>query len=46
MISRDSLLIFTDSTREKLSEPEGCKELVFKQNECKKQSGDVTKFVW
>jgi len=45
MISLDSLCIFTDSTREKLSEAEGGQELVFKQNECKKQSGDVTKLV-
>ena len=39
------LIIFAESKRLKLSVPVGCSELVDKQKQYKKKSGDVTKFV-
>jgi hypothetical protein len=40
------LTTFAESKRLKLSVPVGWSELVDKQKQYKKKSGDVTKFVW
>ena len=42
----DSLIIFAESNLLKLSVPVGWSELVDKQKQCKKKSGDVTNVVW
>jgi len=42
----DSLCIFAESNRLKLSVPVGWSELVDRQKQYKKKSGDVTNWVW
>jgi hypothetical protein len=46
LIGMVSLMILADVRRLKFRVPVGCRELVERQKQYKKKSGEVTKFVW